>query len=528
MESSSNINNNNFPGPVNSNIPKNSNRQNPAGSNIRPMYPPIMNNNDMSQRTSTPLNMSGLARQSMKRAFVGDNPVDPKRVKLDNVISSKGNIIGESKDGNGLRIVIDSNDQGTYYNDDGTIFYQGGFVNNKPQGVGILYKSIDSSKKCWFENGIPMRDYCEYSGGKMVIDYRPDCEYAFALPRGFVYEGKYKGDDAKSTGSIYLKKDLYYRGQFTNYWPDGDGVFYKEGKPEYEGQVVNSSRTGYGKLFDSNGQVTFEGQFLNGAIFGQGTEFKNGVTIYKGEFLGGVRTGQGELYNEQGVLRYKGGFLNGEGCGAGTLYSKGFTFSGYFICKVMTGPGTISKDGHLFYQGDLVNYKKHGNGKSFNQDGSWYEGQFVEDKRNGQGRECGPDGSVTCDGFWSDDKLVSGKKHYADGRMYQGDFQNNVEQGTGKLYDFKGTLKYEGKFTNGYPNGLGTVYFENGVTYEGHVLKLTLDGQGTLYRNGVKTFVGNFLRNKKHGYGIDLRDGKATLGYYETGELKKVLLSGDL
>ena len=55
-----------------------------------------------------------------------------------------------------------------------------------------------------------------------------------------------------------------------------------------------------------------------------------------------------------------------------------------------------------------------------------------------------------------------GKAFYTDKLTYEGEFDNNEYNGIGKLYFENGVLKFEGQFANGtYLRG--KLYYNNGV-----------------------------------------------------------------
>ena len=60
----------------------------------------------------------------------------------------------------------------------------------------------------------------------------------------------------------------------------------------------------------------------------------------------------------------------------------------------MNGKGTLyDKNGKVIYEGDFVDGKFEGNGKLFNDDGSYYIGQFRNDLKHGKGIEYDKDGN---------------------------------------------------------------------------------------------------------------------------------------
>ena len=80
---------------------------------------------------------------------------------------------------------------------------------------------------------------------------------------------------------------------------------------------------------------------------------------------------------------------------------------------------------------------------------------------------------------------------------YQGEMENGMAQGLGRLFDNRNQLKYEGYWEKGSFSGKGTYYFQNGDVYEGSFSENCLHGMGILYdRQGLVVKKGYFDRVK--------------------------------
>ena len=76
---------------------------------------------------------------------------------------------------------------------------------------------------------------------------------------------------------------------------------------------------------------------------------------------------------------------------------------------------------------------------------------------------------------------------------YQGEMENGMAHGLGRLFDNRNQLKYEGSWENGSFSGKGTYYFQNGDVYEGSFAENCLHGMGILYnRQGLVVKKGFF------------------------------------
>lgn len=157
---------------------------------------------------------------------------------------------------------------------------------------------------------------------------------------------------------------------------------------------------------------------------------------------------------------------------------------------------TISyDDGTEVYTGPLLHGYRHGVGTIVYRDGRSYEGNFTNDEREGRGKRFRSDGTLYYRGQWKNDTMTGhGKYMYpctADSEWgyYEGDFRNSKYDGSGKLFDKAGVLRYDGMWKVD-KHGHGTFIFTNalgeethqytGEFCEGHILKD--DGTKGTYR----------------------------------------------
>ena len=60
------------------------------------------------------------------------------------------------------------------------------------------------------------------------------------------------------------------------------------------------------------------------------------------------------------------------------------------------------------------------------------------------------------------------KTLYHSGFRYEGEYQNDIPEGFGRLYDAEGRLRYKGQWKAGDPHGFGTSFYENGsIKFQG-------------------------------------------------------------
>lgn len=97
-------------------------------------------------------------------------------------------------------------------------------------------------------------------------------------------------------------------------------------------------------------------------------------------------------------------------------------------------------------------------------------------------------------------KDEEGKYEFLDGTVYEGQFENGLFNGKGKLI-LPDVGTYEGMFVSGLRSGDGKMTFSNGDIYNGQWVNDCMSGQGTYtFKNG-DTYVGSFLNNAFNGKG---------------------------
>jgi len=133
----------------------------------------------------------------------------------------------------------------------------------------------------------------------------------------------------------------------------------KNGNLEYEGEMKNNKRDGYGKINLENGMY-YIGQWKNGFKHGKGTlYYKNNSILYQGEFEDDKYNGEGKLIDDDGSY-YIGQFKDGFKKGLGKFYNKNsiLIYDGNFENGMFNGLGKYIEDNEKFYIGQWSNNKK--------------------------------------------------------------------------------------------------------------------------------------------------------------------------
>ena len=191
------------------------------------------------------------------------------------VITQEGLTVYQGQVEKGLRSGLGSE----YSGPEGTLIYEGGFLQNQYHGSGKLY-----------EKGSLL-----YEGG---------------FQQGF-YEGE---------GTLYEKGETLYQGHFSKGIYYGYGVLFAKGQKIYEGSFFNGLYDGAGTLYDGE-RVLYTGSFAKGKYEGQGIEFTpEGAKQYEGAFRAGKYDGSGILYREN-HFQFQGTFVEGMAGPFGSIYN---------------------------------------------------------------------------------------------------------------------------------------------------------------------------------------------------------------
>ncbi|BBH23230.1 hypothetical protein Back11_45750 [Paenibacillus baekrokdamisoli] len=136
------------------------------------------------------------------------------------------------------------------------------------------------------------------------------------------YEGDLMDGKKNGAGKLFYLNKLWYDGQFINDTLDGQGKLYDNSGSllRYEGQFKNSKMDGQGIRYTNEGTRLYEGQWSVGHYDGFGILYNGSVKVYDGHFLQDQYDGEGKLYNVSGTLKYEGNFKSGVPNGTGILH----------------------------------------------------------------------------------------------------------------------------------------------------------------------------------------------------------------
>jgi hypothetical protein len=167
-------------------------------------------------------------------------------------------------------------------------------------------------------------------------------------------------------------------------------------KKNYEGEMLNNLRNGFGIYVYDNRFFRYEGEWRNGVKHGSGKLAMRDGSYYEGDFKKGEICGKGYKFDKNKQTEYTGDFFYGEYHGKGVLRCKNqFTYDGDFFENMMHGYGELNelKQNHV-YQGQFYRNLRHGQGLQKYNDNSTYTGDWIRGKRQGQGELVFSDGSI--------------------------------------------------------------------------------------------------------------------------------------
>ncbi|XP_038616301.1 radial spoke head 1 homolog [Tachyglossus aculeatus] len=152
----------------------------------------------------------------------------------------------------------------------------------------------------------------------------------------------------------------------------------------------------------------------------------------------------------------------------------GDTYEGRYENGKRCGQGTYRFKNGARYIGEYLNNRKHGKGTFIYPDGSKYEGDWVNDQRQGQGVYYYVNKDTYTGEWFSHQRHGQGTYLYADtGSKYVGTWLSGQQDGAAELIHLN--HRYQGKFVNKNPVGLGKYIFDIGCEQHGEYVPADQD-----------------------------------------------------
>ena len=177
---------------------------------------------------------------------------------------------------------------------------------------------------------------------------------------------------------------------------------------------------------------------------------------YSGNFINNFWEGTGTSYLENGDILYEGQFHDSEFHGIGKLFkNKKIYYEGSMKEGIPDGLGIYYFDHNqkIKYRGELNKGVAHGYGTSYYENGNiFYHGHFRRGYLYGYGVGYHQDGRLHYTGYFKDnlkDKRGILYSYHDESKIYEGEFKEDKYNGLGILYE-NGNILYEGEFKNGH------------------------------------------------------------------------------
>jgi antitoxin component YwqK of YwqJK toxin-antitoxin module len=254
--------------------------------------------------------------------------------------------------------------------------------------------------------------------------------------------------------------------------------YYSDGVTEtWEGKCVNGKADGYGKL----------------------TKYKNGVieSIYEGDYKDGIREGKGKFTHigMNSVLECT--FVNGQAIGKGV-----YTLEG----------------GHK-YVGDIVNYRRHGEGILYIANGAIQDGFFVADNFY-TGKFTNYDGKITYfQKGYSVKKITEEKSNYQPkiGTRVTEYFDENWNRCKQKEASYYRLITYK---SPNKPDGIVKDYYIFGqLQSEFTAVYLDYDDEGKNFQEGEATWYHQNGKIEQKRYYMNNNLNGTNTFYYDNGQI---------
>lgn len=267
------------------------------------------------------------------------------------------------------------------------------------------------------------------------------------------------------------------------------------------GQMRGGKIQGLGYFLAESPHLMCAGDWKDGLLSGAGCQKGPGKEVYYGEFVRGARSGLGKLEDEGSLIL--GNFLDGEINGFCIIFdkTKASETLGNFKDGLIHGFGRFqSKDGEYLYIGPFHNGKFQGAGQETIR-GSTFLGEFKNGRREGIGAYSLKDCNYF--GEWkAGEREGFGIEKFKNKGIYQGDYNADCKNGTGRYVDFTDSSTYVGHFKDGLRHGFGHIQFTPNSFYVGEWRSDRREGQGLLIEDDGRLYFGNWKRNQRDGKGV--------------------------
>lgn len=442
---------------------------------------------------------------------------------------------------------------------DDTSIYQGEILDGKKNGYGKLWSKEFSYYGNFKNNKFEGEGLLEYNNNELFKNYkgyfkegRKDGFGKEIYINGEFFIGYFKNNLKNGKGKLFNKyNSIKLESEWINDLAQERKYiieYYDNGNKKFEGECNGLNKDGIGKEYNYKEELIYEGNYINNERV-NGKIYLNGFVIFNGIFINN-EPNKGKFYHENGVklvecdvLTINNFLMNNE-----DIYTDRYLIGDNII--LFHDDGSLKFEGNLLKNRNIFNsrvktdsifienkeYKiKYGTGAYYEKGKLFpkFEFQFYENEKKKMIKEYNSQNIliVECN-YDINGKLVKEVEFYHTGDLK---LENSYTEGTLHLQyfywqgnkirykacyleDFVNLLEYnnrEEKIYEGRANssfkyfGLGKLYRNNQLIYNGNFNNSKFQGSGILYENGLKVYEGEFENDVFWGSGIS---------YYETTE----------
>ena len=223
----------------------------------------------------------------------------------------------------------------------------------------------------------------------------------------FMYEGNWENDKWNGLGICYLKNSQYLEGFFFYFVLKINNKFIYDNGDEYEGNLIELKRNGFGMMKYKNGEI-YIGNWNKNLRNGHGKIIYNNA-IFEGNFVKDKKE-KGIFYsnNEDYLFIQKNKDKNFENLFRNNQI-KGIVYEGSFKNNNLNGIVSYINGDEYYYYGNYENNKKNGRGRIIYKNGDEYNGNFKNDKKEGYGVLNFSNGKVYS-GLFKNDQILENEK----------------------------------------------------------------------------------------------------------------------
>ena len=201
--------------------------------------------------------------------------------------------------------------------------YKGRVEGRKKQGFGKVTWEDNSYLRACFENS-KAQGFCKFYDSQsdstftgLYVNNRPNGYGIFYKSNKVTYEGSWMNDNLIGIGIEIWEDETYFQGEFDNSVKKGFGLYRWEDGSIYQGQWDNNQMNGIGMLIYSDERM-YQGEFKNGIMDGFGEFTWSNEKKYVGYYKDNKKNGFGMFVSEvEPLIVYIGfwddGKLNGVG-----------------------------------------------------------------------------------------------------------------------------------------------------------------------------------------------------------------------